>query len=143
MKSKTIIVIGFLALVGLILSAKAYQMGWFTDHEPLSLNNQPAILFFNSDRGCECMLFVFRQADRQIAELPMENRNGIQLIPINLERRQDLASQYKVVRAPTLILLDSAGQVVWRQDEVLSDEVPLNLPELDSQILAFSQQTEP
>jgi hypothetical protein len=39
-----------------------------------------------------------------------------------------------VIRAPTLILLDSAGQILWRQDEVIADEFPFALKPLESQI---------
>jgi hypothetical protein len=81
----------FLIVVALILGAKAVQLGWFTPKPPLVLKGQPALLFFNNDRGCECALFVYRQADAQLSVWPEENHGGIPIIPINLERRPDLA----------------------------------------------------
>jgi hypothetical protein len=45
-----------------------------------------------------------------------------------------LARQYDVARAPALVLLDAAGQVVWKQDLGLSDEAPLDLEAASLQI---------
>jgi len=134
MKYKAVAGLVFLLVVALILGAKALQLDWFTPKLPLDLNNQPALLFFNNDRGCECALFVYRNADAQLSAWPEENHVGIPIIPINLERRPDLAQQYQVIRAPALLLLDSAGQILWRQDEVISDEFPFDLKTLESQI---------
>jgi hypothetical protein len=61
----------------------------------------------------------------------------VQVIRIDLDRRPDLARQYQVIRAPTVILLDAAGQIVWRQDEGLSDEAPLDLIQAQSQVEAL------
>ena len=134
MKPKAVVGFAFLLVIALILGAKAVQLGWFIPKPPLALNSQPALLFFNNDRGCECALFVFHNADAQLSTWPEENHAGIPIIPINLERRPDLAQEYQVIRAPTLLLLDSAGQILWRQDEVISDEFPFDLKTLESQI---------
>jgi hypothetical protein len=33
--------------------------------------------------------------------------------------------KYKVIRAPTLLLLDAAGEIILRQDNVVRDDEPL------------------
>lgn len=124
----------FLIVITLILGVKAVQMGWFIPKPPLVLNNQPAILFFNNDRGCECQLAIFNNADAQLSVWPEEKHRGIPIFAINLERRPDLAKKFLVYRAPTLILLDSEGQDIWRQDESASDDYPLDLAALETLI---------
>ncbi len=124
----------FLIVIALILGVKAFQLGWFYPKPPLVLNNQPAILFFNDDRGCDCQLAIFKNADAQLSVWPEEKHNGIPIFAINLERRPDLAKEYSVYRAPTIILLDSAGQELWRQDESVGDDYPLDLTVLETQI---------
>jgi hypothetical protein len=129
-----VVSIFFFGAVVLILILKSIELGWFAPQTPLALNNQPALLFFNNDRGCECAMFVYRHAEAQLSAWPDEKHSGIPIIPVNLERRPDLAQEYQVIRAPTLLLLDSAGQILWRQDEVISDEFPFDLIPLESQI---------
>jgi len=51
-----------------------------------------------------------------------------------------LARQYEVIRAPSLILLDSDGKIVWRQDESASDESPLDIIQAKYQIDTFLEQ---
>lgn len=120
-----------------VLTVKAAQLGWLAAHPPLDLHGRPAVLFFNSERGCECALVVYRNAEAQVAAWPEAARARIALHRLDLDRRPDLARQYGVVRAPTLLLLNESGLVVWRQDESLSDEVPLDLGRLDAQIQAL------
>jgi hypothetical protein len=48
-----------------------------------------------------------------------------------------LKSKYKVIRAPTLLLLDAAGEIILRQDNVASDDEPLDLAEFEIQIQAL------
>ncbi len=55
-----------------------------------------------------------------------------------MARHPDLARQYDVIRAPALVLVDAEGQVVWRQDESLSDESPLDLNQAERQIEAVT-----
>ena len=129
MKHRVLWIIFFVALA-LILGLKAAQLGWFTPHPPLELDGEPALLFFNKSRGCECELFVYNNAETQMNSWNASAR----VFRIDLDRRSDLAQQYEVVRAPTLILLNAEGQVVWRQDEGLSDESPLDLNQAEAQI---------
>jgi hypothetical protein len=79
-------------------------------------------------------MLVYNNADAQ-----MEVWNArLRVIRIDLEFRPDLAQQFDVIRAPTLILLNAEGQVVWRQDEGLSDESPLDLNRAERQIEALT-----
>ena len=126
--------IGFLLVVGGLLAAKPVASGWLDRQPPLPLGDQPALLFFNSDRGCPCALVVYQAADAQLASWPEPARQGVHLHRIMIERRPDLARQYRVARAPTLVLLDGAGQIVWRQDDVISDTAPLDLRTVEARI---------
>ena len=117
----------FFGALALTFGLKAAQLGWFTPHPPLELDGEPALLFFNKLRGCECELFVYNNA-----EVQMNSWNAsVRVIRIDLDRRPDLARKYEVVRAPSLVLLNAKGQIVWRQDEALSDESPLDLDQIE------------
>jgi len=118
----------------IILAAKAIQSGWFAAPSPLELNGEPALLFFNNDRGCECALVIYRRADSQIAAWSKEARHRLPIIAINLEQRPDVAKYYEIVRAPTLLLLGAAGREVWRQEEVVSDSHVFDLKAAEAQI---------
>jgi hypothetical protein len=120
----------FFAALFLTLGLKAVQLGWFTPHPPLELDGKPALLFFNKSRGCECELFIYNNAESQMDEWDAP----VQVIRIDLDLRPDLARQYDAIRAPALVLLDAEGQVVWRQDEGLSDASPLDLEQAKNQV---------
>lgn len=128
--SRRVIWISFLAMLALTLGMKAVQLGWFALRPPLELNGKPVLLFFNKARGCECELFVYNHANTQVDDWIAPLR----VIHIDLDHRPDLARQYGVIRAPTLVLLDAEGQAVWMQDEGLSDESPLDLEQAERQI---------
>lgn len=132
MNRKVIWLLFFGALV-LILGLKAVQLGWFIPRPPLELNGEPALLFFNKVRGCECELFVYNNANAQINAW----NAPVRIVHIDLERRPDLAQQYGIIRAPSLVLLNAAGQVAWRQDEGLSDEAPLDLKQVKVQVVTL------
>jgi hypothetical protein len=120
----------FLAALALILGLKAVDLGWFSSREPLELNNAPALLFFNKSRGCECELYVYDNANAQFDAW----KSPIAIHRIDLDRRPDLGQQYRIVRAPALVLVDSGGQVVWKQGDSLSDELPLDLKQVEVQV---------
>jgi len=63
----------------------------------------------------------------------------VQLLRVDFERRSDLASQFGVARAPALVLLDTDGRIVWKQDEGLSDEAPLDLEQVRIQVEALNE----
>ncbi|MBN1451037.1 MAG: hypothetical protein JW963_08490 [Anaerolineales bacterium] len=121
--------------LALILGLKAVQLGWFAPRLPLELNGEPALLFFNKARGCECELLVYNNANTQIDSWNVP----VRVIRVDLDRRPDLAQQYGVIRAPSLVLLDEMGSVVWKQDEGLSDEAPLDLEQVEVQVEALGQ----
>lgn len=124
----------FLASLALTFGLKAVQLGWFDPRPPLALDGEPALLFFNKSRGCECELFVYNNAK---AQMDVWN-SPVRVIRIDMDRRSDLAREYKVIRAPSLVLLNAEGQVVWRQDEGVSDESPLDLNQAEGQIEALT-----
>ncbi len=125
--SRKVLWLVFLLGLAFTLGLKAVQLGWFAPRPPLDLDGGPALLFFNKARGCECELFVYNNAEAQ-----MEVWNApLRVIKIDMDRRPDLARKYDVIRAPTLVLLNTEGQVDWRQDEGLSDESPLDLKQVE------------
>jgi hypothetical protein len=120
-----------------VLSIKGMQRGWFEDHPPLDLKDQPALLFFNNDDGCECVLYVYQNADAQIRAWTEAERSAIELHRIHLDDRIDLAKQFRVIRAPTLILIDAGGEVILRQDDVVSDDEPFDLDRFEEAIASI------
>ena len=124
----------FFGILALTLVLKAVQQGWFDPRPPLELDRRPALLFFNKARGCECELLVYNNANAQINAW----NAPVRVIHIDLERRPDLAQEYGVIRAPNLVLLNIAGEVVWRQDEGLCDEAPLDLEQVEIQVGALA-----
>jgi hypothetical protein len=129
-----------LALAGLILvllGLKAMQTGWFEPRPPLEINGEPALVFFTLSRGCQCQMMVVHNAERQLGSWEVPKRLGLDLIRIDFNRRPDLVTQLGVMRAPALVVLDGEGQVAWKQDESLSDELPLNLDQAQSQVEAL------
>jgi hypothetical protein len=133
--SRKIIWIIFFVALALILGLKAVQLGWFVLRPPLEQDGKPVLLFFNKVRGCECELFVYNNAESQINRWTAP----VRVIRIDLDLRPDLARQYEVIRAPSLILLNAEGQIVWEQDESLGDESPLDLDQVKLQIEALIQ----
>jgi len=127
MVRKPIILVVLFGLIAATLVIKGTAMGWFSHNQPLALNGQPALLFFTIARGCDCQMKVVQNAEAQLAAWQIPATLGLNVIQIDLNRRHDLARQHQVARAPALVLLDTAGQVVWKQDEGLSDEQPLDL----------------
>lgn len=88
---------------------------------PLDLGNPPALLFFNSEEGCECVLDFYKLADTVVDAWPSGAGKDIPVHRVLLEERPDLQRQYKIDRAPTLILLDAKGREVWRDRGVASN----------------------
>jgi hypothetical protein len=120
----------FAAAVALTLGMKAIHLGWLEPRVRLELGGKPALLFFNKARGCRCEMVVYLAAEGQMQAWDP----AIPVVRIDLEQRPDLAQQYEVVRAPTLILVDGAGRVVWRQDEAASDTAPLGVSAAETNI---------
>ena len=129
-------------LVGLILgtlSLKAMQEGWFAARPPLELYGQPALVFFMLSRGCECQMSVVQSAEVQLAAWKFPEGSGLNVIRVDFDHRPDLVRQYGVARAPALVLLNAADKVAWKQDEGLSDELPLDLEQAEIQVEVLMQ----
>jgi hypothetical protein len=129
--------------VALIVGTKAAQEGWFAPHPALDFNGEPALVFFTLSRGCQCQMQVVHSAERQIDSWAEQERRGIPVLRVDLTQRPDLGEQFGVHRAPALVLVGRDEEVVWRQDEGLSDEQPLSLAEAESQIDALLSPPEP
>jgi len=127
-----------LILLGVVVMAmlaiKSFNDGWFEPQTSLELKSQPALVFFTLGRGCECQMLVIRNAETQLAAWPVAMEEQISILRVDFSRRPDLVSQYNVARAPALVLLDAAGEVVWKQDLGLSDEAPLDLIQAQSMV---------
>jgi hypothetical protein len=117
-----------------VLGMKAVSAGWLLPQPAVDLSGGPVLLFFNGSRGCECEVFVYQNAEAQISAWNEDARQNIHVQKISIHRPTHLARDYKVVRGPTLLLLDRTGQVFWRQDEVISDLEPLDLKTFEIRI---------
>ena len=131
---RTVGLVVLLSLIGVVLGIKAVSRGWFSQRQPLELQGQPALVFFLLGQGCECQMKVINNAKAQIEDWEVPGEVSIRLLRVDINRRPDLARQYGVARAPALVLLDNLGQVVWKQDEGLSDEAPLDLIQAQIQV---------
>ena len=132
----------WLVLVGLIIVTlvfKAVQEGWFEPRLPLELNDRPALVFFTLSNGCECQMKVVLHAEAQMADWKLPEDLGLNVIRVDFDLRPDLAEEYGAARAPALLLLNSKGQVVWKQDVGLSDETPLDLDQAQKKIETLMQ----
>ena len=117
-----------------IMAAKVIGEGWLHPQPTLPSVSGPTLLFFNGSRGCECELLVYENADRQFTAWREKLNGDLPVVQVSIHPPGELKKQYKVVRAPTLLLLDRDGQVVWRQDNVISDQKPLDLETFEEQI---------
>ncbi len=134
-RSSQVLFIFFVLGVLIVLFLKGMNTGWFSTQELLVLDGEPVLLFFNRYEGCECELVVYEAAEHQIKNWDEENRGGIEVMIFNLDRRADLKKQFGIVRAPTLILLNGAGDIILNQDEGVSDTEPLNLTLFEEKIM--------
>lgn len=135
-QTRFLVWIVFTITVLLVLGIKARQFGWLLPKPQLGLNGQPAVLVFVKHHGvCECEQFVNGNARAQAASWTVEARHEMALHQIDIEQRPDLVRQYKVLRAPSMLILDAAGEIVWRQDDVITDQQPLDLPAAEDQII--------
>ena len=136
---KALVLFG-LAVLSVLLTKGLYE-GWFAPRQPLELSNQPALLFFNRYKGCECALVVYEAAQAQIESWPEESRGGIRVMTINLDHRPDLGKQYGLIRAPALILVDANGNLMVEQNEIITDTAPLDLTLFEQAIKEFQNGT--
>jgi hypothetical protein len=121
--------LGFFGILLIVLGAKAMVNVYGQDRIPLELDGKPAILFFTLEDSCECMQELVDKAENQVNNWPEIERQGIQIFRIAFEKRKDLAGRYDVFRVPCLILLDSTGEVIYRQDFSITTREPFDLDE--------------
>jgi hypothetical protein len=77
---------------------------------------------------------VIHAAEAQLANWD----SPLPLLRVDFDRRRNLAAQWKIACAPVFVLVNAEGQVVWNQDEGLSDESPLDLNQAERQIEALT-----
>jgi hypothetical protein len=94
-------------------------------------------VFFTLIQGCECQMKVVRAAEAQMAVWPVVIDGVIPVLRVDFSRWPDLSRHYDVARSPALVLLNAAGEVVWKQDLGLNDEAPLDLETAKYQIENF------
>lgn len=133
-RSRVVTLILFGVLVMVVLAIKSCNDSWFEPQTPLVTTGQPVLVFFILEDGCECQMVVIHSAEAQLADWPFMQTGVFSVLRVDFNHRLDLAQQYGVVRAPALVLLDSLGQVVWKQDLSLADDAPLDLVEAQSQV---------
>lgn len=136
---RKIALVSFIAIAVAVLAIKEFNNNLFEPRIPLELNGRPALVFFTLGEGCACQMGVVRAAEAQMANWVGVPAEEIQVLRVDFNRRPDLDKQYGVVRAPALVLLDGAGQVVWQQDVGLSDDTPLDLDQAEAEIEKLSQ----
>lgn len=127
-------------LIGAIVLLLGVKMGrqlLTPSGPPVALNSQPALLFFNNDEGCECVVPLYQQADAIIAAWPSAQRAHIPVHRIVLDQRPDLQRQYDIDRAPMLLLLDARGEVIWREWGVASNPEIFDLARVEAKINAL------
>jgi hypothetical protein len=125
---------GFFGILLIVLGAKFMFSGYWQQYPPLELGSKPAVLFFTLEDSCECMQELVEKAENQIDNWPEKERHGIQIFRIAFEERKDLAGQYNVFRVPSLILIDSTGKIVYRQDFSITTREPFDLVEFRKMI---------
>lgn len=132
----------FGVILAMVLLAKLFYSGWLDPRTSLELDGQPALVFFTLSRGCECQMVVVQAAEAQLAYWDVPVEIGIEIIRLDFDRHSNLAHRFRVMRAPALVLVDAAGEVVWKQDLGLSDEAPLDLAAAEAQILILGDENE-
>lgn len=124
----------FLFLLLALLACKAIDSGWLIPCAPLELNDQLALLFFIRHKGCQCELVVYQAAEEQIRNWDEAERQGVPVLPVDLDRCPNLGKQYQVIRSPSLLLVDAEGNVLLRQSDSISDAAPLDLAKFEQKL---------
>jgi len=126
--------LGFVFLVVGVLSLKAGQEGWFANPSPLELDSQPVLLFFTLSDGCVCQMKIIGSAASQIAFWEPPNHPDINIMWIYFDQEPEIVKYYHVERAPTIVLLDSDGEVYWMQGELQLEGQPFDMAEIEEQV---------
>jgi hypothetical protein len=106
------------------------------------MGDQPLLLFFNNEEGCECVLPLYARADEVIAAWQPDLLSQVDIRRIILDERPDLQRQYDVQRAPMLLLLDAGGQVIWREWGVATNPDVFDLAAIEEQVSLLVGATE-
>jgi hypothetical protein len=128
------IMLMFLAFVSAILIYKSEQGGWFTSQTPMNLKGSPRLVFFNRYSGCDCVLEIYEKADAEILAWPEKRRRGIELVWINLDKTPQMGRTYRIVRAPTLLLINENGVELLRQENGVDYYSYFDLPRFEKAI---------
>ncbi|MBI9043313.1 MAG: hypothetical protein JEZ06_02435 [Anaerolineaceae bacterium] len=133
--SQFLIWVSFFCVLLFVLAFKAFQLDWFRPNYQLDLNGQPAILIFLIDQGrCECEQFVNDNARSQAENWSSKDHQGLLIYQIDIKKYSNLAKKYKIIRAPSMLLLNASGEIVWRQDGAINDDFPLDLSNVKKRI---------
>lgn len=92
-----------------------------TEFNTLVQSEKPILVdFFATWCGpCQALMPVLKQVKDQLGD-------QIKIVKIDVDKNQNIASQWQVRGVPTLILFKN-GQQVWRQSGVLSKEQIINV----------------
>jgi hypothetical protein len=86
----TLVLLGLAVLV--VIAAKASRDGWLNP-QPTLVYGSPSLVFFNGSRGCECELYVYSNADRQVADWSAVQRGGLAVIRVSIHAPGDIEEQ--------------------------------------------------
>ena len=128
------ILLGLLGLILIIIGIKYLPYFLAVASQQSEMMDKPVILFFSVDEPCECMVDLTEGAEKQMANWPVEQRDGIPVVRIAFHMRDDLEAKYMVFRAPSLVLINDQDRVAWRQDYPLIEGGPFDLAELEAAI---------
>lgn len=143
LRQRRTIGMGFIGLLLILIGLKFGLQLIPTKQKPLELNQQPAILLFNVNEGCECMMELAESADIQVNQWANMQPDPLPIHRIDIDTEKDLVEKYHVFRAPCMILVDGAGSIVWRQDYPLTEGGPFDLQEFEAAILSMQNSVAP
>jgi len=140
-RQKKAIIAGVVSLALILLGVKFALDTYYSVHVALELNGKPALLYITYEHPCECAKRMIAEADYQINNWSEPQRLNMQLFRVSLGDNPGLEAKFDVFRAPTLILLDARGQVVYRQDYPQIGGKPLDLPEFEARMVDMNTLT--
>jgi hypothetical protein len=133
-RQKKSVILGVLGLALVLLGGKFALDIYYSSQVTIDLNGKPALLFITDDHPCECAKKLIAEAEFQIEHWVAPDRMQVQLIQVYFGDQRGLERKYKIFRTPSLILLDSRGQIVHRQDYPLIGGKPFDLQEFESKM---------
>lgn len=79
-------------------------------------DGRPALFFFNGKSGCWCEMREYEAADHALASLPEDLVARFVVAWVNIHQDREAVHQYRVMFPPAVVLLDSDGREVYRQE---------------------------